>query len=378
MKKKIMSLLLIFVILQTTFIVSADEQLEEQKDKISSEIFTLNEEISSLEQKEEVAMTENEKIKVEITNLENQIDETTDKIASLDEEIAVLEEEINWYFDLYSKNLDALKEQLKFNYVTGPLGIVDILANSPDIYSFTQSKKAIEEIAEAGEIIIEEINLAMEQTEDERHLLVTKKEELANEKKSLELQIVELNNYYIDNEKFITQWQKDIEISSEQLDSLQQEETRVLDLIRQERIAQQENEVIASAQLDIEEDYEVIDLLWPVPGYGENSISWHYNGQSHHGLDVAANYGTPIVAASDGKVLSADFHWSWGETVLLYHDENYSTRYAHLSSYIVSSGDYVKEGQVIGYVGSTGFSTGNHLHFEVYFNDTRVNPYPYF
>ena len=117
---------------------------------------------------------------------------------------------------------------------------------------------------------------------------------------------------------------------------------------------------------------------WPLAGYGYGSITQYYGGMysgtPHKGLDIGVPYGTPIYASESGQVLSAEYHWSWGNNVLIWHNGTYSTRYAHCSSLAVSAGQYVEKGQVIGYVGSTGQSSGPHLHFEVYQNGTRVDP----
>lgn len=117
--------------------------------------------------------------------------------------------------------------------------------------------------------------------------------------------------------------------------------------------------------------------IWPVTGFGFEWITNYYS-TTHLGLDIAAYYGTPVIAVCDGEVVSAEYHWSWGNNVFIEHDETYSTRYAHLCSMVVSVGDYVNAGDIIGFVGSTGNSTGNHLHFEVYENGVRINPYEFY
>ena len=114
------------------------------------------------------------------------------------------------------------------------------------------------------------------------------------------------------------------------------------------------------------------------------NISCHFGepdgwtGAPHGGMDFAAGYGTPIYAAADGVVVKAGYHNSWGNYVKIYHgvvDGNQIyTLYAHCSSLGVSAGQTVTQGQTIAAVGSTGDSTGNHLHFEVYVNNTRVAP----
>lgn len=116
-------------------------------------------------------------------------------------------------------------------------------------------------------------------------------------------------------------------------------------------------------------------FLWPVPG--QMGISDTF-GNGHYGLDIPAPYGTPIVASRSGTVMIAnntdDWGDSWGFYVSIYHDGTYSTLYAHMSAVAVVEGQWVEQGQIIGYVGSTGYSTGDHCHFEVYQNGTRVDP----
>lgn len=119
-------------------------------------------------------------------------------------------------------------------------------------------------------------------------------------------------------------------------------------------------------------------FLWPLPGYGYGSITQYFGNNGHKGLDIGVPYGTPIVASRSGKVMVANNYDSWGDSwgyyVAIYHDSTYSTLYAHMSSVAAYEGQWVNKGDVIGYVGSTGNSSGNHLHFEVYQNGTRVNP----
>ena len=99
-------------------------------------------------------------------------------------------------------------------------------------------------------------------------------------------------------------------------------------------------------------------------------------------MDIAGNWGTPVVAAESGTVIAANDYdsWgmSWGYYVLIYHNDTFTTRYAHLSSLAVSEGQYVEQGTIIGYEGDTGNVTGPHLHYEVYMYGTRVDPMQFF
>lgn len=119
------------------------------------------------------------------------------------------------------------------------------------------------------------------------------------------------------------------------------------------------------------------DYFWPVDG-GYIS-AYQGDGRGHKGIDIAAPYGTPIYAAESGTVIETGSGWNggYGNCVKISHDDGNVTVYAHQSSIAIKYGDYVVKGQIIGYVGSTGDSTGNHLHFEVRSNGTYVNPTKY-
>lgn len=120
------------------------------------------------------------------------------------------------------------------------------------------------------------------------------------------------------------------------------------------------------------------ELCWPLPGH--TYISCHFGevdafgNAGHRGTDIPAPEGTPILAAHSGTVLVSGWNDSYGNQVLLDNGAGLSTRYAHMTQTAVTAGEAVTAGQVIGYVGSTGDSTGNHLHFEVMQNGVRVNP----
>lgn len=98
----------------------------------------------------------------------------------------------------------------------------------------------------------------------------------------------------------------------------------------------------------------------------------------HKGLDFTAPHGSPVYATGDGRVDNSYFSSSFGNVIYLNHGFGFETRYAHLSKYIVQPGDKVKRGQVIGYVGNTGTSVSDHLHYEVLFNNEHINPINFF
>lgn len=116
-------------------------------------------------------------------------------------------------------------------------------------------------------------------------------------------------------------------------------------------------------------------LMWPVPGHRYVS---RWASSKHGGADICAPYGTPIYAANSGVVVTAGWHWSYGNHVVINHGNGMTTIYAHASKLLVSPGQAVQQGDMIALVGSTGQSTGNHCHFEIKINGARRNPHDYF
>ena len=122
--------------------------------------------------------------------------------------------------------------------------------------------------------------------------------------------------------------------------------------------------------------------LWPVTGpitgpFGARQDPFNGEGSFHAGIDISCHYGSPILAPADGVVTYADFYSGYGRMLEIDHGNSVVTRYGHLSGFAVTDGESVRKGQVIGYVGMSGRSTGAHLHYEVRIHDTPVNPHKY-
>lgn len=131
----------------------------------------------------------------------------------------------------------------------------------------------------------------------------------------------------------------------------------------------------------VDVDVTAQSFIKPVEARVSSTFGWRniaVNGNRHHaGVDLAAPWGTPVHAARDGRVDRAGWWGTYGNAVALDHGDGSETRYAHLSSVAVGPGDVVRQGDVIGYVGSTGASTGPHLHFELRFGGRAVDPLGY-
>jgi murein DD-endopeptidase MepM/ murein hydrolase activator NlpD len=122
--------------------------------------------------------------------------------------------------------------------------------------------------------------------------------------------------------------------------------------------------------------------LWPVEGqvtgsFGERIDPFNGEGAFHSGVDIGSNIGHPVIAPADGMVTFSDMLGGYGRAIMISHGNGISTRYGHLAGFAVTAGQSVHRGDVIGFVGDSGRSTGPHLHYEVRINDIPVNPYKY-
>ncbi|HEY3315896.1 MAG TPA: M23 family metallopeptidase [Bacillota bacterium] len=117
----------------------------------------------------------------------------------------------------------------------------------------------------------------------------------------------------------------------------------------------------------------IVRFIWPVKGAITSAFGMR-DGEMHNGIDIAANYGDRILATADGTVAGTGWISGYGQTVIIAHASGYRTLYAHIQKALVKAGKPVKQGQVIALVGSTGKSTGPHLHFEVSRNAKRIDP----
>ena len=133
-----------------------------------------------------------------------------------------------------------------------------------------------------------------------------------------------------------------------------------------------------------ESSYDGGTFLWPTPGYG--TITSQYGGRMHPtlkvykvhtGMDIGAPMGASVIAGADGTVIRAEYNVAYGNYIVIDHGGGYSTLYAHNSALLVTKGSQVSRGQTIAKVGSTGYSTGPHCHFEVMINGQHTNPAPY-
>lgn len=403
--------LAVLLMLPVRTLATTIDEVQNRQEELKQENEDLQAKIDALKEDEEAALAYQEELTGKIDENEQKIDQARATIEEMNGKIQELQARLDLSEEKYQGTIDAFKERLKALYVSGgsSLGALEILLDSESLSEFFTRQELVEVMAQRDQSMLDQLDAYMEETQGDREELVAAQQEVADSKKAIEAAQDELEVLYEENDLLVASLEgqqaqaqeqiaaneaEDAELQA-QLEALIAERNRQEEEKRQQALQNQqaqnggsdggEGATQPSGGTGVEPVTPGLQSgfspIWPLPGVGVGSITGHFgdmyfNGP-HNGLDIGASYGTPIVAAQAGEVISAQYHWSWGNNVLIWHNETFSTRYAHMSSIAVSAGQYVEQGQIIGYVGSTGESFGNHLHFEVYYGGSRVDPDPY-
>ena len=403
--------LAVLLMLPVRTLATTIDEVQNRQEELKQENEDLQAKIDALKEDEEAALAYQEELTGKIDENEQKIDQARATIEEMNGKIQELQARLDLSEEKYQGTIDAFKERLKALYVSGgsSLGTLEILLDSSSLSEFFTRQELVEVMAQRDQSMLDQLDAYMEETQGDREELVAAQQEVADSKKAIEAAQDELEVLYEENDLLVASLEgqqaqaqeqiaaneaEDAELQA-QLEALIAERNRQEEEKRQQALQNQqaqnggsdggEGATQPSGGTGVEPVTPGLQSgfspIWPLPGVGVGSITGHFgdmyfNGP-HNGLDIGAGYGTPIVAAQAGEVISAQYHWSWGNNVLIWHNETFSTRYAHMSSIAVSAGQYVEQGQIIGYVGSTGDSFGNHLHFEVYYGGSRVDPDPY-
>lgn len=403
--------LAVLLMLPVRTLATTIDEVQNRQEELKQENEDLQAKIDALKEDEEAALAYQEELTGKIDENEQKIDQARATIEEMNGKIKELEARLSLSEEKYQGTIEAFKERLKALYVSGgsSLGTLEILLDSSSLSEFFTRQELVEVMAQRDQSMLDQLDAYMAETQGDREELVAAQQEVADSKKAIEAAQDELEVLYEENDLLVASLEgqqaqaqeqiaaneaEDAELQA-QLEALIAERNRQEEEKRQQALQNQqaqnggsdggEGATQPSGGTGVEPVTPGLQSgfspIWPLPGVGVGSITGHFgdmyfNGP-HNGLDIGAGYGTPIVAAQAGEVISAQYHWSWGNNVLIWHNETFSTRYAHMSSIAVSAGQYVEQGQIIGYVGSTGESFGNHLHFEVYYGGSRVDPDPY-
>jgi len=367
--KRFLSVIMILLfIISCVFTVFADEleEAQQRKNKIQNQLQGVNQEKKELQQeKNRLESDKNALLDAQKKETE-EYEKLVEELNFLENELLKIEQNIQQAEKDLEEKTEQVKVRLRVMYESSSSSILQSLINSKSLTEFFEKIELISLIAKKDKEIIEELKCTKADVEYLRQL---KAEEIKG----------------VDNKRVETR---------ERIDTLTASRAEVEERLQQrlndlKKIQQLEDQLLEEAK---KADREISALLskraytggtmvWPTPGktrvtsqYGMRFHPILKINRMHHGIDIDASSGDDIVAANDGTVILSGYTSGYGNRVVIDHGGGISTLYAHCSKLLVSVGDTVKAGQVIAKVGSTGLSTGPHLHFEVRENDKTVDP----
>ena len=401
-KKKFLALCLATLMaVPTGALAKSSKSLTIEKNKKKQEQMQIKNKINK--EKSNISNTENEKksVSTDIENLDAKIQVTSAKISTLESEIVRLNKDIAENQEKLqeaqvnlSENTDALRMRLREMYKRGNVNYLEVILNSKDIEELLRNNEIISSIARADRELIEFIQEQIDTIkETEERLQIDKakvsasKAAVVNERQSYQEAVDAKNNYMKVLESNLDLYKAEFEKAQSNWDALDSEIARLQKEITAQKKAE---EAAARRATRVHSNITVSSgprngqsYTWPLPGHYSISSPFGYRvhpilgySKFHSGVDIPAPSGTPIVAAKSGTVIMSQLMSGYGNVVMVDHGDTV-TVYAHCSALNVGVGESVKAGDVIAFVGSTGLSTGAHLHFEVRVNGSPVNPLGY-
>jgi murein DD-endopeptidase MepM/ murein hydrolase activator NlpD len=316
--------------------------------------------------------------------VQDQIDLLNQQIAALDQDIKDKESQIAAKQATISTNYAKLKERLHAMYLTGEASNLEIILSAKSIMDLSDKTEAIKAITTHDTDLINTLKSDMNSIKTQKAAIEANRQQVAAAKVAQDSKRHELSDLVSETNSVIAQISKDESSAQSESAKIAKEEQKAA-----EAIDQWYKDYYASHRSSSDSGGFVStgNFAWPVPGVSNITSGFGYRwGSFHKGIDISSSgiYGKPIVAADSGKVIMAGYgnygtgYGGYGNVVAINHGGGYSTLYGHCSSVAVSTGQVVEKGQVIAYVGSTGQSTGPHLHFEIRVDGVAKNPLNWF
>ncbi len=375
MEKRIVAIFLVLCLLLSTFTVygqkSSDDLNKLQKDKeaINKKIELTKNQKTQKEKERKSLSKQIEELEKRISDSEKEIESIECTLSELEGSIAITQREFDRAVVEAERQRTLLNKRVRVMYQNGTIGYLSVLLNSKNFSDF------ISRIDLLRKIINHDVNILKERK--------TYKE------------LVDKKKIQLEEEHFEKQRLKQLVCEKiEEVESTQEIKKETLkkvynDLVELEKLedklleesAQLTKKILA---LQTSDDYVGGEMLWPAPGYTKitSPYGMRYHpilkkNKMHTGIDISVPAGKNVVAANDGRVIFSGSYGGYGNAVIIDHGGKMSTLYAHNSKLLVKEGDVVARGQVVALCGSTGLSTGPHVHFEVRVNGATVDPLPY-
>lgn len=345
------------------------EDSEANLDRVSKQLEYVQTEMSAM-------LLEVQKLNDEITQYETQNKEMETKIKTLETSIGETTQKLEIVTREYNRREEQLKNRLVALYEAGNITYLDVLLSATSLSDFLSIYYAMTEIAEYDNSLIDKVDAQRKEID----AMKTKLEEETTEMKAIKAKS-EQSEIILANKKTLQEGcmarlsEKEQKLS-ERLQKYKEETEHIENIIRQYSMANQEFQIQYTGGI----------MIWPVAISGTGITSYYGTREHpidgivrfHQGLDIGnTGFGAPVVAALDGIVTYAGWLGSYGYCVMLYHGNGITTLYGHGQKVVVEHGQTVKQGDIVLETGSTGNSTGPHLHFEVRVNGATVNPLNY-
>ena len=372
MAKKVVSVLISMILIFSLSVsVFAETKSELQKKK--EEAQENKKEVSA---EKSATMQEIETLNVSINDNQDKLDDLSDELTTLSKDIDNLKKELEETQKKYTEQEKLLKDRISAQYEAGETTFLDVLLNSSSFSDFLSNYFLVSEILENDSDLLTSIDNQKTKIEKDKQSLEDKQKDLKTKKAEQEKVQVLLNNQKVQKQNKVTALSDEEKELSDKIDSYNK------------AIAQIDAAAKKASQSSYSSNTKFVGgkMLWPCPSstritsyFGSRNSPGGVGSTNHKGIDIGAHGGAAIVAALDGKVIQTGYNIARGNFVIVDHGGGIVTLYQHgqNGSIRVSAGQNVSKGQTIMGVGSTGYSTGNHLHFEVWENGTPVNPISY-
>ena len=376
MSKKILSLILAATLLATpAYAAKSVNDLKSELAQSQKKTEETKKQIQSKQAEKNSQKAQKDALDIEIAGLQADIDKIQSVIDEKNAEINEKNNEIQ-ALDTELKATDKrLKKRMKVIYESGTESYLELILKSTGISDLFTRIAVVESILKHDNSIMDNYRAQIEEINEAKAVVENEKKEQVEAQDILEAKQNQIKSKQAENQKIIDSLSKDI-------NELKKQEAA------QEAAAKQlQSQINAALKSSSQKSVTYSGngkFGFPLTSYTRISSPYGYRphpitgtNKLHTGIDYAAPYGTAILAAEDGVVLTSGWNSGYGYCVTINHGGGYVTLYGHCSSLLVSAGQSVKRGQTIAKVGSTGNSTGNHLHFEVRINGSTVNPAGY-